>query len=359
MLICSTTKWFDSLKEVQELLSSAYKTDIKRAELEIVKFADGEMLPVFKETVRDQNLIIIGSTEQPYDNIFELILIIDAARRASVNKITLLIPYLLHSRQDRRNGERCSHGSRTVANILETTGADHIITFDVHALQIDGNYNIPFDNIAINRILGNTIAKKLEDLKNEEIILCSPDAGGVKRIEQINKFLDNKYGIVTILKKRKEANKVDSMQLMGDVKGKFVVICDDILDTGGTLCKAAEYLLAEGATGVGAAITHGLLSQDACEKIAKSKLSFLILSTSTSGIREKINKIMDIQHKYQEVNEYIQSSNENNDALCGVEESIAIDFVKTQIIVSNVNGQIANIIHRLNGSLSLEYKPAE
>lgn len=344
MLICSTSKWFDSLKEVQELLSSAYKTDIKRAELEIIKFADGEIIPKFKDTVRDQNLVIIGSTEQPHDNIFELILIIDAARRASVNKITLLIPYFGYARQDRRNGERCSHGSKTIANILENTGADAIITFDVHALQIDGNFNIPFDNITIDRILGQTIAKKLLDIK-EEVILCSPDAGGVKRVEQINHFLSENgenHSMVTILKKRKEANKVDSMQLIGDVKGKFVVICDDILDTGGTLCKAAEYLLAEGAIGVGAAITHGLLSQDACDKIAKSKLSFLILSTSTSGIRAKINSIMDRQKDL-----------EFTDGL------IEPDFVKTQMIVSNVNGLIANIIHRLNGSLSLEYKPAE
>jgi len=338
MLICSTSKWFDSLKEIQELISTVYKVNIPRADLEIKKFADGEILPVFKDTVRDQNLIIIGSTEQSHDNIFELILIIDAARRASVNKITLLIPYFGYARQDRRNGERCSHGSKTISNILENTGADSIITFDVHALQIDGNFNIPFDNITIDRVLGQTIAKKLLDIK-DTVILCSPDAGGVKRVEQINHFLENKHGIATILKKRTEANKVDSMQLIGDVKGKFVLICDDILDTGGTLCKAAEYLLAEGATGVGAAITHGLLSQDATNKIAKSKLSFLILSTSTSGVREKIWSIMDRQKDYE-----------------FTDGEMLKDFVKTEMIVSNVNGLIANIIYRLNGSMSLENK---
>lgn len=349
MLICSTSKWFDSLKEIQELLSTVYKTNINRADLDIKRFADGEILPIFKDTVRDQSLIIVGSTEQPHDNIFELILIIDAARRASVNKITLLIPSMGYSRQDRRNGERCSHGSKVMANILESTGADHIITFDVHALQIDGNYNIPFDNITIDRILGQTIAKKLLDIK-DDVILCSPDAGGVKRVEMINHFLDDKHSIVTILKKRKEANKIDSMQLIGDVKGKFVLICDDLLDTGGTLCAAAEYLLAEGATGVGAAITHVLLSLDAAQKIAKSKLSFLILSTTTSGVREKMGKIMDWQLEYDVHNrQYAQIIDRNS-------EDEHIDFVKTKMIVSNVNGLIANLIYRLNGSMSLDGK---
>lgn len=335
MVICSTSRWFSSLKEIQDILSTAFNAEIPRAELEVKKFADGEILPVFKDSVRNQDLIIIGSTEQPHDNIFEMILIIDAARRASVNKITLLVPYFGYARQDRRNGERCSHGSKTISNILENTGADQIITFDIHALQIDGNFNIPFDNITIDRILGNTIKKKLEDIK-EEIVLCSPDAGGVKRVEMINHFLDDKHSIATILKKRVEANKVDSMQLIGDVKGKFVLICDDILDTGGTLCKAAEYLLAEGATGVGAAITHGLLSQDAYMKIAESKLSFLILSTSTSDIRNKINNVL-LQQKI--IEQLVDETKKH--------------YIKTEMIVSNVNGLIANIINRLFRSMSL------
>lgn len=335
MLICSTSKWFNSLKEIQELLSVSYKTNIDRADLEIKRFADGEILPVFKDTVRDEDLIIIGSTDQPHDNIFEMILIIDAARRASVKKITLIIPMFGYSRQDRRNGERCSHGSKTISNILENAGADHIITFDVHALQIDGNFNIPFDNITIDRVLGNTIAKKISDI-TEDVVLCSPDAGGVKRVEMINHFLDDKHSIVTIIKKRVEANKVDSMQLIGDVRGKFVLICDDILDTGGTLCKAAEYLLSEGAVGVGAAITHGLLSNDASLKIANSKLSFLILSTSTSGVREKIYTVMEHQE---------------NPEINSVE-----GFVKTEMIVSNVNGIISSLIYRLNRSMSLNSK---
>lgn len=351
MVICSTSRWFSSLKEIQDILSSAYGSPIPRAELEVKKFADGEILPVFKDSVRNQDLIIIGSTEQPHDNIFEMILIIDAARRASVNKITLLVPYFGYARQDRRNGERCSHGSKTISNILENTGADQIITFDIHALQIDGNFNIPFDNITIDRILGNTIQKKLSDIK-EEIVLCSPDAGGVKRVEMINHFLDDKHSIATILKKRVEANKVDSMQLIGDVKGKFVLICDDILDTGGTLCKAAEYLLAEGATGVGAAITHGLLSQDATKKIAESKLSFLILSTSTSGIRDKVFNVLDRQENLQKQNDnYKRMTPEDIEAS---KSAVVInDFVKTEMIISNVNGLIANIINRLFRSMSL------
>lgn len=334
MLICSTSKWQPQLKEIMDILSTSFNSGIKLADLEIKKFADGELLPVFKDTVRDQNLLIIGSTEQPHDNIFELILIIDAARRSCVNKITLLIPYFGYARQDRRGGERCSHGSKTVSNILENAGADHIITFDVHALQIDGNFNIPFDNITIDRVLGHSIAQRIKEI-SAPIILCSPDAGGVKRVTLINHFLDDKYPIVTILKTRTEANKVDSMQLMGDVKGKFVVIADDILDTAGTLCKAAEYLMSEGAVGVGAAITHGILSNDACQKIADSKLSFLIMSTSITTVREKIEKIMELQYANKE-------AGGNNTV--------------TQLGVANSNGLIANIITRIDRSVSLSEK---
>lgn len=335
MLICTTSKWYEFLPEIKSILSSSFKTEIQSAELSIKRFADGEILPVFQNSVRDQNLIIIGSTEQPHDNIFELLLIIDAARRSSVNKITVICPYYSYGRQDRRDGVRCSHGSKLMANMLENVGIDHILTFDIHALQIDGNFNIPFDNITIDNLLGRSIESKIENIKetlnitDNDIVLCSPDAGGVKRVEQINHLLEDKYSIVTILKKRVVANEVSSMQLIGDVKGKYVIICDDILDTGGTLCKATNYLLEEGATHVGAAITHGLLSKDASLKIVDSNLSFLILSSSISNIREKIYSMLEIQRTKD-----VQ--------------------VNTQIILANINGVIAKLIYKLANSMSLK-----
>jgi ribose-phosphate pyrophosphokinase len=228
--------------------------------------------------------------------------------------------------QDRTKLKNMSIGHDLILDILKNVGISEIITFDIHAPEEE--YVIPFTNITTDRVFGNPLMAKYGESPSN-LVLCSPDAGGMKRVELVNKFFDNKLDVVTIIKKRTEANKVDSMQLIGDVKGKRVVIIDDILDTGGTLCKAAEYLLDEGAISVGACITHGLLSRDATTKIAESKLDFLMVSGSITGTNEKLTEINRMQ---QDLNAEIQ----------------------TQLHLINLNGKVANIIHRLNTSQSLK-----
>jgi ribose-phosphate pyrophosphokinase len=282
MLICTTKSFSTQQQKIEENLQHYFKdyallstNTIKFVNFETKQFADGEFLPIFHESVRDEEVVIIGSTHQPHDNIFELLLIIDAARRSSAKKITCIIPFFGYARQDRRGGLRCSHGSKLVANLLENAGANQIITYDIHAQQIDGNFNIPFYNYTINNIFHSAFTEKFN---STDYILCSPDSGGIKRLEQINNDFNNEYEMVTIYKKRTKANIVDSMQLIGDVKDKNVVIVDDILDTGGTLCKAVDLLLEHGAKTVHAVITHPVCSKNCAENISKSKLTSLFIS---------------------------------------------------------------------------------
>ncbi len=331
MKICSTRKWKDSLILIKEQIEHNIDLEydvIQLADLEIKQFADGELLPVFNETVRDEHVVIIGSTEQPHDNIFEVLLIADAARRSSAKKITLINCVYGYARQDRRDGVRCSHGSKMMANMLQNSGINHIITFDIHALQIDGNFDIPFDNITSDKFLYDSLFNEVQYKVENNLVLCSPDAGGVKRVELMNHKFDDKLEIATILKKRTEANKVDSMQLIGDVKGKFVVIIDDMLDTGGTLCKAVDYLLSEGATGVGACITHAVMSKTCTVNIAKSNLDFLILSNTYQTINSNMEYIDNLQN-------------------------IHTEFKKTKLIIADINFTISNLIVNLYKGRSL------
>lgn len=329
MLICATSKWSNELEQVLEALKLySDSTSIRKVDLTIQKFADGEILPTFNECISDQDLVIIGSTDQPHENIFEMVMIVDAARRSRASRIIVIIPYFGYARQDRRGDSRCSHGSKVMANMLESAGVSQVITFDIHALQIDGNFNIPFVNVTTDKTFGATLQSKFSS-KINNLILCSPDAGGMKRVELINKIFDNSLDVVTILKKRSIANTVDSMQLIGDVQGKDVLIIDDILDTGGTLCKATQYLLDEGANSVSACITHGLLSRDACKLIAESNLSNLIMSTSVLGIRDKIVSINEMQRELNPATE-------------------------TTFGIVNINGKIAGILYKLANSLSLK-----
>jgi len=295
MKICSTLKFNPYLNGIIKNLNTISKQNvITSANFETTIFADGEMLPTFNESIRDEDVVIIGSTEQPHDNIFEMLLIIDAARRANAKKITCIIPFFGYARQDRRDGVRCSHGSKVVANLLENAGVNQMITFDIHATQIDGNFNIPFNNYTIDRLFYEYINGTF-NLSNT--ILCSPDAGGVKRVELINQRFGEKLDIVTILKKRKKANEVDSMQLLGDVVGKDVIIVDDILDTAGTLTKAVDYLLAEGAKSVSACITHLVGSRKYAENIANSKLKSLVVANTISNTEVKLNAIRILNSK--------------------------------------------------------------
>jgi ribose-phosphate pyrophosphokinase len=236
------------------------------------KFSDGELFVRFNESVRGQTLFIITKINMPYENLFELILAVDAARRSSAKEVVLVIPYLPHSRQERRDGQRTSIASRIIADMVQLMGADRIITLDLHTNAIEGFYKIPLDPLSSHRLFVESIkASQLEHL-----CLCSPDFGGIKRLKVYKQFID--ADIAVINKERLKPNQVAHMEIIGDVKGKNVVIIDDLVDTAGTLCKAADLVMDEGAASVQAYCTHGVLSGNALINIRNSKLQHICIS---------------------------------------------------------------------------------
>lgn len=236
------------------------------------KFSDGELFVRFDESVRGQVLFIIAKIHMPYENLFELILTVDAARRSSAKEVILVIPYLPHSRQERRDNQRTSISSRIIADMVQLMGADRIITLELHTNAIEGFYKIPLDPLSSHRLFIESI--KAENTGN--ICLCSPDFGGIKRLKEYKKYID--ADIVVINKERLKPNQVAHMEIIGDVKGKDVIIIDDLVDTAGTLCKAADLLMEEGAASVQAYCTHGVLSGKALQNIHQSKIKHICIS---------------------------------------------------------------------------------
>jgi ribose-phosphate pyrophosphokinase len=208
----------------------------------------------------------------PYEHFFELLLAVDAARRASAKEVILVIPYLPHSRQERRDGERTSVSSRLVADMIQLVGADHIITLELHTNAIEGFYKIPLDPLSST----NLFIDHIKNLQLPNLCLCSPDFGGIKRIRQYKKQL--RAEMVVIHKERWKPNQVGLMEIIGDVKDKNIIIVDDLVDTAETLCKAAEVLISSGAKSVRAYCTHGVLSGAALETIQASKLEKLYIA---------------------------------------------------------------------------------
>ena len=248
------------------------------------KFSDGEMEPLYQESVRGDTIFLIQSTFAPSDNIMELLLMIDAARRASAQKINVVIPYFGYARQDRKDKPRVSLGAKLVANLLTTAGADRIVTMDLHAGQIQGFFDIPLDHLDSSAVF----FPYLRDLQLENLAVAAPDSGGTKRARYFAQFL--KSDLILIDKHRERANQVASMEVIGNVKDKNIVIVDDIADTAGTLCRAADVLLEKGARSVRAVITHPILSGNAYEKIEKSGLEQLIV-TDTIPLKQQSDKI--------------------------------------------------------------------
>lgn len=250
----------------------------------ISRFSDGEIEPFYEESVRGDDLFLIQSTFPPADNLMELLLMIDAAKRASAQKVIVVIPYFGYARQDRKDKPRVSIGAKLVAKMIEAAGADRIVTMDLHAGQIQGFFDIPLDHLdAIGVFL-----PYIESLGLENMAMASPDMGGTKRTRVYAKSL--KSDMILIDKHRERANQVASMQVIGDVKGRNVIIVDDIVDTAGTLCRAADYLMEEGAASVRAVITHPLLSGNAIEKVEASGLKELII-TDTIPLKKPSGKI--------------------------------------------------------------------
>ena len=238
------------------------------------RYSDGEFQPSFEESVRGARIFIIGSTQPTSDNLMEMLLMLDAAKRASARHITAVMPYFGWARQDRKDKPRVPIGAKLIAKLLETAGATRIITMDLHADQIQGFFEKPVDHLFASTIF----LPHIESLKLSNLTIASPDMGGSKRAYAYSKYLSSE--VVICYKQREKANKVSHMELIGNVKGKNVILVDDMVDTAGTLTKAATLMKERGAISVRAICTHALLSGDAYDKIEKSELEELIVTDS-------------------------------------------------------------------------------
>ena len=257
---------------------------VKLGEVQVTEFSDGEFTVSFEENLRGNDVYIVQSTFPPAVNLLELLLMIDAAKRASARQITTVIPYFGFARQDRKDKPRVPITAKLIANLLTAAGVHRLITIDLHADQIQGFFDVPVDHLYASSIFLPYI-KKL-DLPN--LIFASPDTGGTRRAASYAKALDT--GFVICYKQRSKANKVDSMALIGDVNGKDVLLFDDIIDTGGTITKAARLMMDKGAASVRGFCTHPILSGNAFEGIINSAFTELIV-TDTIPLREENPKI--------------------------------------------------------------------
>lgn len=274
----------------------AHQTGLKRGRLTCKNFADGEINCCYEDSVRNKRVVIVARVHMPYENMFELFLAIDAARRASAREIICITPYLPHSRQERKNGTRTAIAARLMADFIEISGADRILTFDMHADAIEGFYKKPLEHLNVTTVFA-------EHIKNnfvaEELCLCSPDVGAIKRVRRFQTAL--KCDMVWMYKERKEANEVSEMQLLGDVSGKHVILIDDMVDTGGTLAEAVHQLYEKGAKYVYAYITHALLSGNAIEKLRKSKLTTLYVADTIPVIEDDMIKVLSVTSEYTKI----------------------------------------------------------
>ena len=261
-------------------LKIAQQLGVELGKIKILHFADGEFEVSYEEPVRGAEVYLVQSTFNASENLMELLLMIDAAKRASAYKVIAVIPYFGWARQDRKDKPRVSIGAKLVANILQVAGADRVIVVDLHAEQIQGFFDIPVDHL----FGSNVLAPYVENLGLDNLIIASPDVGGSKRAANFCKKIHLQTGhevpMVICYKHRPEANKISEMRVLGDVEGKDVVILDDIVDTAGTLCKAANVMKEAGAKSVRAVISHGIMSGDACEKVMNSELEELVITDS-------------------------------------------------------------------------------
>ncbi len=256
----------------------------KLGKLTVNKFSDGEFQPVFMESIRGDYVFLVQSTFAPSDNLMELLMMIDAARRASAGYITAVIPYYGYARQDRKDKPRVSIASKLVANLLAKAGANRIMTMDLHAPQIQGFFDIPVDHLDSSAIF----IPYIENLNIENLIFAAPDVGSTKRVLEVAKYFE--VDMVICDKQRKRANEIAAMTVIGDVTGKNVVLIDDLCDTAGTLCKAAEMLKDKGALSVRAFCTHPVLSGKAYENIENSVMEELVVC-DTIPLRDSTPKL--------------------------------------------------------------------
>ena len=246
----------------------------KLGNVAISKYSDGEFQPSFEESIRGARIFIIGSTHPSSENLMQLLLMLDAAKRSSARHITAVIPYFGWARQDRKDKPRVPIGAKLIAKLIEAAGATRIITMDLHADQIQGFFEKPVDHLYASTIF----IPYVESLKLDNLTIASPDMGGSKRAYAYSKFL--KSDVVICYKQRVKSNIISHMEVIGEVKGKNVVLVDDMVDTAGTLTKAADLMIERGAKSVRAICTHAILSGNAVEKIENSNLLELIVTDS-------------------------------------------------------------------------------
>jgi len=270
----------DDIIESVNLMSN--DAEISLGYLNQQKFSDGELCVDFTDSVRGKNVFLLSSPITS-DDIMNLLLAIDAAKRAGAKEIIPILPYFPYARQDKKDQSRGPIGAKVMAEMIEQRGSTSVITYDLHADQIQGFFNIPVTHIEGKHVFDTYINQKVKE-SNGEVVLCGPDAGSGKRVKRIRDQVNKRYGvnlnIVMIDKTRKQANVIDEMIIIGDVKDKHVIILDDMVDTAGTLCKAAEVLIENGAKTVNAGISHGVLSGPAHERISNSLLNELVISDS-------------------------------------------------------------------------------
>ena len=264
----------NSNRQLAEAICNYLKVPLGKASVR--RFADQEIFGEIQENVRGEDIFVVQSTAFPVnDHLMELLIMIDAFKRSSARRITAVLPYFGYARQDRKSGPRTPISAKLVANLITEAGADRVLTLDLHAGQIQGFFDIPTDNLYAVPILARDV-KEHYDLQN--VMVVSPDVGGVVRARSLAKRLDCLLAIVD--KRRERPGESEVMNIIGDVTGKDCILIDDIVDSGGTLCNAAEALLAHGATSVTAYITHGVLSGGAAARVGASKLRELVITDS-------------------------------------------------------------------------------
>ena len=265
----------------------AKELDMGLSVVECGTFSDGEISVHLGETVRGRDVFIIQSTSQPVnDNLMELLVMIDAAKRASAGRITAVMPYFGYARQDRKARPRDPITARLVADLIQTAGADRILTMDLHALQIQGFFSIPVDHL----VGGPLLFKYFEDKVDEDFVVVSPDVGSVTRARNVAAKLGCNMAIID--KRRPKANQLEVMNIIGDIKGKKCLMVDDMIDTAGTICQGAEALFKNGAKEIYACCTHAVFSGPAIERIKNSHITKLVvLDTIDMPEEKKIDKI--------------------------------------------------------------------
>jgi len=252
--------------------------------LKMSRFSDGEFQISYEESIRGNDVFIIQSTFPPSDNLMEMLLMVDAAKRASAKRIVAILPYFGFARQDRKDKPRVAIGAKLVANLLTAAGVDRVMTMDLHADQIQGFFEVPVDHLFASSIF----LPFIQSLDTSNVIMAAPDTGGTKRANAYAKYLNVDMAIC--YKQRKVANQIESMTVIGEVEGKDVLLVDDIIDTAGTLTTAADMMMERGAKSVRAICTHAVLSGPAYDRIEKSTIKELVV-TDTIPLKQKSDKI--------------------------------------------------------------------